>query len=443
MTPAWLAVYRHRNVRAMLFLGFAAGLPLLLVFSTLSAWLREAGIALGSIGLLSFVLTAYSIKVFWAPVVDRLALPWLTRRLGRRRGWMLLAQLVIVAGLFGISQQQIEHDLTTIVMLALVVAFASATQDIVVDAWRIEAAPDGQQAPMATAYQLGYRFGLLAAGAGALWLAEEYSWQGAYAVMAALGLIGLLTTLAVDEPAVAVSADTRRREQRVIDWLETRAHWPAAARAVGGWLIGAIVCPLTDFFQRNGTQLAVLILCFIGLFRLTDITMGVMANPFYLDMGFTKKEIAYVVKLFGLLASLAGIVVGGLSLARFGVQRSLLIGGLLVIASNLSFGLIAVADDPDLALLAFVISADNLAYNFAGTAFIAYMSGLTNTAYTATQYALFSSMFTLPGKLVAGGSGFVVEAVGYPAFFIYTSALGIPALVLLVWLSRRLPAPQK
>ena len=439
--PAWLAIYRHPRVKAMLLLGFSAGLPFLLVFSTLSAWLREAGIALSSIGLLSYVLTAYSIKVFWAPVVDRLPLPWLTRRLGRRRGWMLLAQLTIIAGLYAMSQQHIEHDLTRVVILALVVAFASATQDIVIDAWRIEAAPDGQQGPMATAYQFGYRIGLLAASAGGLWLAGEYSWQAAYGTMAVLGLVGLATTLLIAEPDVVVSRDTVLREQRVVDWLEARAHWPPAAQTLGAWFFGALACPLTDFFQRNGVSLAVLILCFIGLFRLTDITMGVMANPFYLDMGFTKQEIAAVVKGFGLLASFAGIVVGGISLARLGVARSLMIGGLLVILSNLSFGLLASASDPDLLMLAGVISADNLAYNFAGTAFIAYMSGLTNTAYTATQYALFSSLFTLPGKLIAGGSGFIVEAVGYPVFFVYTSALGFPALILLVLLTRRLPAP--
>ena len=439
--PVWLAIYRHPRISAMLFLGFSAGLPFLLVFSTLSAWLREAGVALSSIGLLSYVLTAYSIKVFWAPVVDRLPLPVLTRVLGRRRAWMLLAQLVIIAGLYAISRQQIDLHLTRIVVLALVVAFASATQDIVVDAWRIEAAPDGQQGPMATAYQFGYRIGLLAASAGALWLAGEYSWQVAYGAMALLGLVGVATTLLIGEPDPSVSRDTAAREQRVVDWLEDRAHWPQPARALGAWFIGALVCPLTDFFQRNGAALAVLILCFIGTFRLTDITMGVMANPFYLDMGFSKQEIAAVVKGFGLFASFAGIVVGGLSLARLGVARSLLIGGLLVIGSNLSFGLLASAAEPDLLMLAGVISADNLAYNFAGTAFIAYMSGLTNTAYTVTQYALFSSLFTLPGKLIAGSSGYVVEAFGYPLFFVYTSALGIPALLLLIWLMRRLPAP--
>lgn len=438
---AGLAIYRHPRVRAMLFLGFSAGLPFLLVFSTLSLWLREAGVTLGSIGLASFLLTPYSFKVFWAPIVDRLPLPILTRVLGRRRAWMLVAQIAIVVGLYAISRQHIEQDLTRILVLALGVALASATQDIAVDAWRIEAAPDGQQAPMATAYQFGYRIGLLAAGAGALWLADIGSWQISYTVMALLGGIGPLTTMLTSEPAEAVSRDTLMREQRVVEWLEDRAHWPQPARRLGAWFIGAIVCPMTDFFQRNGAQLAILILCFIGLFRLTDITMGVMANPFYHDMGYSKSEIAAVVKGFGLLASFAGIVVGGLSLVRLGVKRSLFIGGLLVIGSNLSFTVLAIAPEPDLLKLACVISADNLAYNFAGTAFIAYMSGLTNAAYTATQYALFSSLFTLPGKLLAGGSGYIAETFGYPVFFVYTSVLGIPALIVLLLLTRRLPDP--
>ncbi|HUS23520.1 MAG TPA: MFS transporter [Candidatus Binatia bacterium] len=401
----------------MLFLGFSAGLPFLLVFSTLSFWLREAGIDLGSIGLASFLLTPYSFKVFWAPVIDRLPLPFLTQRLGRRRAWMLVAQAGIIAGLYAVSLQSLEHGLTPILVLALLVAFASATQDIVVDAWRIEAAPDGQQGPMATAYQFGYRIGLLAASAGALWLADVEGWQRAYAVMAGLGAIGLMTTLSIDEPAPAAPTPP--------------------SRTAGTWFADAVVGPFGDFFRRNGTGLAVLILAFIGTFRLTDITMGVMANPFYHDLGYTKSEVAAVVKGFGLLASFGGIVAGGLSLTRLGVARSLFIGGLLVIGSNLTFAWLA-HGAPDLLRLAVVISADNLAYNFAGTAFIAYMSGLTNAAYTATQYALFSSLFTLPGKLLAGGSGFIAQALGYPLFFVYTSLLGLPALLLLSLLQRRL-----
>ena len=433
-----LRIYSHPRVASMLFLGFSAGLPFLLVFSTLSAWLREAGIDRATIGLLSWVGITYSIKVFWAPVVDRLRVPLLTRLLGRRRAWMLLAQCGLAGGLYGISLQDPGAGLAPLVWFALLVAFSSATQDIVVDAWRIESAPEGRQAPMATAYQLGYRGGLLAASAGALALAEVYDWHTSYAVMASLVGLGLVTTLLVHEPTHASSDDTVLRERRVVDFVAARAHWPRVLRSPTAWFLGAVVCPILDFFQRNGTRTAVLILCFVGLFRLTDITMGVMANPFYIDMGYTKLQIAEIAKGYGVFASIIGVVVGGAAMARFGLVRALVAGGVLVMLSNLTFSFLARSGEPSLVGLALVVSADNFAYNFAGTAFIAYLSGLTNTAYTATQYALFSSLFTLPGKVLAGASGWVVDQWGYVAFFVYTSALGIPALVLIIWLDRRL-----
>ncbi len=434
-----LRPYAHPRVASMLLLGFSAGLPFLLVFSTLSAWLRDVGISLSTIGLLSYVLTAYSIKVLWAPVVDRLPLPLLTRLLGRRRAWMLLAQLTIAAGLYGMSLQDPSTSLSTLVWLALITAFAGATQDIAIDAWRIEAAPDGRQDAMASAYQLGYRIGLLAAGAGALYLAGSADWHLAYRTMAALIGVGIATTLLVAEPAAPVSAATRAREARVEAFIAARAHWPAPLQRLGAWSIEAVVLPFVDFFSRNGTGVALLILAFVGCFRLTDITMGVMSNPFYLDMGYSKQDIAVIAKGYGVIASIAGIVAGGLAMARIGVLRTLMLGGVLVILSNLSFAALALQDQPSLLRLALVISADNLAYNVAGTAFIAYLSGLTNSAYTATQYALFSSLFTLPGKLIAGGSGFVVQAVGYPWFFVYTSTLGLPALALIYYLRRVRP----
>lgn len=434
-----LRPYAHPRVASMLFLGFSAGLPFLLVFSTLSAWLRDAGISLGAIGLLSYVLTAYSVKVLWAPVVDRLPLPLLTRLLGRRRAWMLLAQIAIAAGLYGMSLQDPATSLSTLVWLALFTAFAGATQDIAIDAWRIEAAPDGRQDAMASAYQLGYRIGLLAAGAGALYLAGTVDWHAAYRSMAALLGLGIVTTLLVAEPQAGTSAATRASEQRVEAYLAARPHWPSPIRRLGAWVTEAIALPFVDFFARNGVGLGFVILAFIGCFRLTDITMGVMSNPFYLDMGYSKQDIALIAKGYGVLASIAGIVAGGIAMARLGLMRALVLGGILVMLSNLSFATLAFQQAPSLWRLAVVISADNLAYNMAGTAFIAYLSGLTNTAYTATQYALFSSLFTLPGKLIAGGSGFVVETVGYPWFFVYTSALGLPALALILYLARIKP----
>ncbi|MBI2382820.1 MAG: MFS transporter [Gammaproteobacteria bacterium] len=426
----------------MLFLGFSAGLPFLLVFSTLSAWLRQAGIDRATIGLLSLVGLAYSFKLLWAPLVDRMPLPGLTRLLGRRRSWMLLAQLGVIASLVGLAHGDPAQDLGGLVLFAVLVAFCGATQDIAIDAWRIEAAPGSMQGAMAAGYQLGYRIGLLAAQAGALWLAGEYDWRLSYLTMAALMGVGVLTALAIPEPEVHVGRDTELREQRVVGFLDRKAHWPHALRHAGGWFIGAVVCPLTDFFARNGLATGALILAFIGTFRLTDYTMGVMANPFYLDIGYTLQEIAIVAKGYGVIASIVGVVVGGVGVARLGVVRTLFVGGVLVILSNLAFMTLAFADKPGLLALGLVVSGDNFAYNFAGVAFIAYLSGLTNIAYTATQYALFSAFFSLPGKLLMGGSGFIADAIGYPLFFVYTSALGVPALLVLWRLTRRLPAPR-
>jgi PAT family beta-lactamase induction signal transducer AmpG len=433
-----IAVYRHPRVAAMLFLGFSAGLPFLLVFSTLSAWLAQAQIERGTIGLLSWVGITYSIKFFWAPVVDRLRIPLLHGALGRRRSWMLVAQLGMAAGLAGLALHDPATELGTMVLLALLVAFSSATQDIAIDAWRIEATALEYQGAMSAAYQLGYRIALIVAGAGCLFLAAEYGWQVAYLAMAGLALIGILTTLSVPEPDSS-SRGAPPVEARVSAWVQRKAHWPPGLRDAGAWFIGAVVCPFMDFFQRNGVQLGVAILCFVGLFRLTDITMGSMANPFYLALGYSLKQVAAIAKFYGVILSIAGAFLGGIAVMRWGATRALVVGGILVILSNLGFAALAVFNQPDITGLALVISGDNLASGFAGSAFIAYLSGLTNTAYTATQYALFSSLFTLPGKLLGGASGYVSEALGWPGFFFYTSALGLPALLLLIWLTRRLP----
>lgn len=438
---AWLSVYRHPRVAAMLFLGFSAGLPFFLVFQTFFGRLRHAGIDLATIGLVSYIGLVYTLKFVWAPFVDRLPLPLLHRWLGRRRSWMLLAQVVIALGLFGMAHPDPTSSLTTLVWLALVVAFASATQDIAIDAWRIEAVQVSMQGAMAAAYQLGYRIATLANQALALWLAGEYGWEISYTTMAALMGIGVLTTLAIPEPEVKVTRDTQLREQRVVDWLETKAHWPGPLRRAGGHFIGAVVCPFADFFQRNPIMVSLLILAFIGTFRMTDYTMGVMANPFYLDVGYQLQEIATYAKVYGFPGSIAGVVIGGIAVAAMGVTRALMVGGILVIITNLGFATLAYTAEPSVVGLALVVSADNFAYQFAGTAFIAYMSSLTNTAYTATQYALFSSIFALLPKLAMGASGFVAQAIGWPLFFVYTSVLGVPALVLLALLMRRLPAP--
>jgi PAT family beta-lactamase induction signal transducer AmpG len=435
----WLeaaAAYKHPRVLAMLFLGFSAGLPFMLVFSTLSAWLREVGVERATIGMLSWVGIIYSIKFFWAPVVDRLRLPLFHRLLGRRRSWMLLAQAGIAIGLFNMAHLNPVGHLGAMAALALLVAFSSATQDVAIDAWRIEAVPQSMQGVMAAAYQLGYRIAIMVASAGALWIAADFGWTAAYTAMAFMVGVGIATTLVIPEPQPRVAQQTLAQEQRVIDWLERKAHWPAAMQQAGSWFVGAVVCPFVDFFTRYGKRLAVLMLAFIASYRLTDFTMGVMANPFYLDVGYTLKEIAAVAKGYGVVMSILGTILGGVAVARLGTVKSLVVGSLLVIGSNLMFMTLAFQDDPSLVGLAVVISADNLAMGVAGTALIAYLSSLTSASYTATQYALFSSMYALPGKLLMGTSGFVVDAVGYPWFFVYTSSLGIPALVMLYFLSR-------
>ncbi len=432
-----LAVYRRPRVVAMLFLGFSAGLPFLLIFSTLSAWLREAGVAPGAIGFFSWLGVAFSIKVLWAPVVDRARLPLLTRLLGRRRSWMLLAQLGIAAGLLGIAASEPARDLATVALFGLLIAFASATQDIAIDAYRIEAMEVEAQGAMAATYQLGYRLALLAAGAGALYLADWFSWQAAYAAMAGLVAVGAVTVLAVREPEASREIEAERGEFEAGGFLRRHPRRRARLERLSGWLHEAALRPFLDFFRRNGRS-ALLILAFIGLYRLSDIVMGVMANPFYIDLGFTKSEIASVAKVFGFGASVAGAFAGGVLVVRYGVLRPLLLGAVLIAATNLLFALLAWTG-PDLRLLALAIGADNLTAGIAGSVFIAYLSSLTNAAYTATQYALFSSLMTLPGKFAGGFSGLVVEAAGYAQFFVYTALLGVPAILLTLGLMRARP----
>ena len=428
-------VYLHRRVLVMLFLGFSAGLPFLLVFSTLSAWLRIEEVSRTAIGFFSWVGLTYSIKVLWAPVVDRVALPGLTRRLGRRRGWMLLGMIGIAIGLIGMAGVDPAQDLARMAAFALLVAFSSATQDIAVDAYRIEAVEIERQGAMAATYQLGYRLALLVAGGGALAMADATTWRLTYMVMAGFTLIGMVTVLVIAEPRPSRNAALAETEERVVRFLAGAVHLPAIARRGGAWLIGAVVCPFTDFFVRNGLM-ALAILAFVGLFRVSDVLMGAMANPFYIDTGFTLTEIAAIVKVFGTAATMVGALLGGLAVVRLGIFRPMLVAAVALPLTNLLFAALAVIG-PEKWMLYLTISADNLSAGFAGSVFIAYLSGLTSTAYTATQYALFSSLMTLPGKLAAGFSGVVVDTVGYVEFFVYTALAGLPALALVVFLGRR------
>jgi PAT family beta-lactamase induction signal transducer AmpG len=427
------SVYAQSRVLSMMFLGFSAGLPFLLVFSTLSAWLRDEGVARSVIGFFSWVGLTYSIKVFWAPVIDRLSLPFFTRILGKRRSWMLLAQLGIMAGLMGMASSDSHTQLQQIALFAVWVAFCSATQDVVIDAYRIEAVKPEYQGAMAAMYVLGYRIALLVSGAGAFYIADYSSWRLAYFAMAAAMIIGIVTTLCLSEPKHAQTKAVKVLEDKLESTLGVEKRLNIWQRALAG-ISDAVLSPFVEFFSRNGS-IGLLILVLIAVYKMSDITMGVMANPFYLDLGFSKKEIAEISKVFGFFMTIAGATLGGVLVARYGVMRPLLLGAVIVAGTNLLFAVLAISE-PSLLLLAGVISADNLSGGIATSVFIAYLSSLTNTAYTATQYALFSSLMTLPAQLLGGLSGIVVDIYGYYVFFIYASVVGVPAIVLVLLLMR-------
>jgi len=418
----------------MLFLGFSAGLPLLLVFGTLSAWLARSGIDKTTIGFISWVALLYGLKVLWSPLVDRFRIPLMYRLLGQRRSWMLLAQCGVAGGLLLMSGSNPLSELQLLVTAALLVAFASATQDIAIDAWRIEAMPTETQGAMAGTYQLGYRLGMLVAGGGAFSIAHYYSWPAAYSAMALFMLIGVMTTLLIPEPQHTISSDTWKDEQRVVKFLQDSHHWPEKLRQMVAWIIGAVVCPFTEFFKRNG-HFALMILLFIGLFRISDISMGIMANPLYVDVGYSDLQIGLVTKTIGPIVTIVGALLGGALVVRYGIVPILMLGAILVVATNLLFVLVAL-NPPGTLFLSLVIGADNLSAGIAGSAFIAYLSGMTNKAYTATQYALFSSLMLLPAKFIGGFSGSIVDAYGYVSFFFYSAALGIPAIILIRILAR-------
>lgn len=431
-----LLVYTRPRVIGMLFLGFSAGLPFLLVFTTLTAWLKGAGISRTVIGFFAWVGITYSIKFFWAPIIDRINLPVLEKKLGHRRSWMLVAQIGIASGLVFLSGLNPEHQVTMVALAAVWVAFSSATQDIVIDAYRIEAMDVEYQAAMAGAYQAGWRIGAaLVGGAACLYLAEYFNWQVAYMVMAACVLVGVITVLVISEPERQITNQTYREEQRVINFLANTEHWPEKPRQIYAWFIGAVVCPFVDFFIRNG-KLAITILLFIGLYRISDITLGIMTYPFYLDLGFTLTEIANVTKIYGFAFTIVGAIVGGIFVMRYGVMRMLLIGAILVAVTNLLF-MSMVPRGHDMLWFTLIICADNFSGGFASSAFIAYLSGLTNRAYTATQYALFSSIMTLPAKFISGFSGIVVDEQGYGFFFMYAATLGIPAILMVLFLMHK------
>ncbi len=430
---AWaeaIRIYRHPRVLAMLFLGFSAGLPFPMVFSTLSAWLRDFGVERATIGFFAWVGITYSVKVLWAPLVDRLPLPGLTRLLGQRRSWMLLAQIGVAAGLLAMSRLDPSLQIGAVVAFSLMVAVSSATQDITVDAWRIEAVEQARQGAMAAAYNFGYRLAVLAGGAGALYLADFYDWRVAYAVMAGCMLVGIVTTLAVAEPERRIDPITAETEGEIARYMSAHAGLWEPLRRAAAWIGASVVSPFAEFFRRNG-RFALVLLALVLCFNISDRVLGIMANPFYLDLGFTKSEIASVTKVFGFIMTIVGAAAGGVLVARWGTLQTMLLAAVMLAVTNLMFMFLALSG-PDLRLLMLTISGDNLSMGLAGVAFIAWLSSLTNPAYTATQYALFSSLMSLVGKTISGWSGVFVDAFGYPLFFIYAAATGIPAIILVL-----------
>ncbi|MCP3933575.1 MAG: AmpG family muropeptide MFS transporter [Bacteroidetes bacterium] len=483
----------------MLFLGLSAGVPILLIFSTLSVWLREAGVDRSAVTFFSWAALGYSFKFLWAPLVDILPLPFFTKFLGRRRSWLLLSQFSVISAiiLIGTIDPVGSHQkLVYMAIAAVLLGFSSATQDIIIDAYRIECAGEEMQALLASMYIAGYRVGMLIAGAGSLVIAgylgtkvgayDHSAWKITYYIMAAVMIIGVITTCVIKEPTITknssrynysasqycrllilfllvilIFAVTFFSSRLIFEFVTnyyqvgkaysgalgiffvellrfTLAVCVATCAAYCLSLSGFVnremvnhsyIAPVRDFFGRYGAEVSLLFLALIGCYRLSDIVLGVVSNVFYVDMGFSKMSIASITKSFGLGMTLVGGFLGGLLTLRFGVIRILFLGGLLSALTNLLFMILA-QNPGDIKLLTFVIGADNLSAGIATTAFVAFLSSLTSVSFTAVQYAIFSSLMTLLPKLAGGYSGTMVSSIGYEKFFLVTTVIGLPVLLL-------------
>jgi PAT family beta-lactamase induction signal transducer AmpG len=388
----------------MIFLGFSAGLPHPLLFATLTLWLASAEIRISEITMFGWVGIVYAIKFLWAPMLDRLRLPVITNMIGQRRSWILLMQIMILLGLIFMSSLKPEHDLMYLAYLSIAIAFASASQDVAIDAYRIEIAESKFQAVLGASYQLGYRISALTSGAGALYMASFYDWKLTYQVMSMFMLVGILTVIFIPE-----------------------SNKPANTNNGAGWLKKTLIEPFSEFFKRNGYW-SLFLLMFIALYRVSDLIIGIAANPFYADIGFNLSEIATVTKVFGFTVTIIGAFIGGLSVARFGIGRLLIISSILLTLTNLFFLFLNNAGS-SLPALVLTISADNFALGFSGTVFIAFLSSLTSRYFTASQYALFTSVMFLPGITLSGFSGLIIESSGWATLFIYSALLGIPSIL--------------
>jgi len=418
----WIAaskVYLERRVFVILLLGFSSGLPLLLVYSTLSAWLKESGVSLTMIGLFSWASTAYALKFLWAPLVDKMPLPGLTRLLGQRRSWLVLSQALIAITMIGLGGTDPATDLWWTALWAVLLAFASATQDIAIDAYRIESLPEEQLGAGSANYVFGYRIAMLVAGAGALFIADGFGWYWAYVAMAGLMAVGVITVLVNPEPGRAL---------------------PKATVGGGLWarINDAVISPFTEFMGRQNW---LMILLFVALYKYGEALLGVMANPFYLDMGFSKSEIAAVSKGYGFAMTLLGGFAGGVLVARYGIMKALLYAGVLQCVANLAFAAQAMVGY-SLPMLAVTISIENLTAGMATTAFVAYLSSLCNVAYTATQFALLSSMMAFARTIFASGGGWLADHMDWVSYFVVTTFAAVPGLVILLWLMRRQPVEE-
>jgi PAT family beta-lactamase induction signal transducer AmpG len=480
---ATLKGFTHPRVVTLLFLGFSAGIPLLLIFSSLSLWLREAGVERATVTYFSWAALGFSFKFVWAPLVDQIPIPLLTRWLGRRRGWILLGQLAIIMSIIlmaSVDPQSGPNSLSLMAVAAVMLGFSAATQDIAIDAYRIESAESDLQALMSATYIAGYRIGMLVSGAGSLFIADWLgsnrdgylykAWQSTYWLMAMVMLVGVLTTLVIREPSRQPQDKLTVNSNGYLSILSffvlvvgvfiasiyLSSSFPSVVRLLlaiaAAWVfaLGLVkmriieysvldqtyIVPVQDFFQRYGLSLACLLLALVGLYRISDIVLGVISNVFYQDLGFSKPEIASVVKTFGLLMTIVGGFMGGLLSIRFGVIRVLFLGGLLSAVTNLLFMVLA-AKGHDITWLYIVISADNLSAGIASAAFVAFLSSLTNISFTATQYAIFTSLMTFLPKVLGGYSGTMVDGMGYPNFFLATALMGLPVLVLIAFVGRR------